>query len=75
MFSSVFMRFVHMFASVSSVYYIYLQWFFKCFSDVFTSVLDACFKCFVSFFYVATVVFGCFKNRLDVAHEMCVRSS
>jgi hypothetical protein len=49
---------------------------FKCFSDVFVSVLDVCFKCFIYFLlYVATVASGCFKSRLSVAHWMRVRSS
>jgi hypothetical protein len=29
---------------------------------------------YVSFFYVATVAYGCFKSRSRVAHEMYVRS-
>jgi hypothetical protein len=33
---------------------------FKCFSDVFASVLDACFKCFICFqTNVAIIVSGC----------------
>jgi hypothetical protein len=41
---------------------------FKCFSGVFASVSDACFKCFICFqTYVAIVVYGCFKIRSSVA--------
>jgi hypothetical protein len=41
---------------------------FKCVSEVFSSVSEACFKCFNYLqTYVATVVFGCFKSRLSVA--------
>jgi hypothetical protein len=48
---------------------------FKCFSGVFASVSDACFKCFIYLLlYVATVVSGCFKNRSRVAHGMRVGS-
>ena len=37
---------------------------FKCFSGVFASVLDACFKCFIChLLYVATVISRCFINR------------
>jgi hypothetical protein len=39
------------------------------FSGVFASVLDTCFKCFICLWiYVANVLSGYFKNRLDVAH-------
>jgi hypothetical protein len=49
---------------------------FKCFSGVFTGVLDICFKCFICLgLYVATIVSGCFKSRSSVAHGMRVRSS
>jgi hypothetical protein len=48
----------------------YLQWF----SIVFASVLDACFECFMSFWYVTTVASRCFKSRSSVAHGMHVRS-
>jgi hypothetical protein len=35
---------------------------FKCFFDVFASVSDAYFKCFIYLLlYVGTVAFGCFK--------------
>jgi hypothetical protein len=55
---------LHMFAVV-----------FKCFSGVFASVSDACFK-YLSIFllYVAIVASGCLKSGLGVAHGMCVRS-
>ena len=40
---------------------------FKCSLGVFVSVSDACFKCFICLHtYVASVVFGCLKSRLDV---------
>jgi hypothetical protein len=47
---------------------------FKYFSSIFASVLDVCFKCFICLFflYVATIVFGYFKSRSGVAHEMHV---
>jgi hypothetical protein len=49
---------------------------FKCFSGIFASVLDACFKCFISLLlYVAAVVFGCSKSRLGVTHGMHVGSN
>jgi hypothetical protein len=42
---------------------------FKCFSDVFASVSNACFKCFICLqMYVASVAFEYFKSRLSVAH-------
>jgi hypothetical protein len=48
---------------------------FKYFLDVFVSVSDACFKCFICLLlYVTTVVSGCFKSRSGVAHEMRVGS-
>jgi hypothetical protein len=48
---------------------------FKCFSGVFTSVSDDCFKCFICLLlYVATIVSGCFKSKSGVAHEMHVES-
>jgi hypothetical protein len=41
---------------------------FKWFSDVFASVSDACFKCFIYIqTYVAGVASGCFKSRSSVA--------
>jgi hypothetical protein len=41
---------------------------FKCFSDVFGSGSDPCFKCFICFqTYVAIVASSCFKTRLSVA--------
>jgi hypothetical protein len=41
---------------------------FKCILVCFSSVLEACFKCFnCPQMYVVTVVFGCFKNRSGVA--------
>jgi hypothetical protein len=41
---------------------------FKCFSYVFASVLDACFKCFICLqMYVASVTSRCFKSRSGVA--------
>jgi hypothetical protein len=44
---------------------------FNCFLDIFASVSDACFKCFIYLFYVATVA-GCFKNRSGFTHGMCI---
>jgi hypothetical protein len=42
---------------------------FKCFSDVFASVSNACFKCFICLqMYVASVASEYFKIRLGVAH-------
>jgi hypothetical protein len=42
--------------------------FFKCFSCVFASVSDVCFKCFIFLqMYVANVAYGCFKSRLGIA--------
>ena len=36
----------------------------KCFSGVFASISDACFKCFICLqTYVASVASGCFKSR------------
>jgi hypothetical protein len=41
---------------------------FKCFSGVFASVSDACFKCFICpWRYVASVASGYFKSRSGVA--------
>jgi hypothetical protein len=41
---------------------------FQVVSDVFSSVLEACFKCFNCLqTYVAIVVFGCLKSRSGVA--------
>jgi hypothetical protein len=43
-----------------------LQW-FQVFSDVFASVLNACFKCFICLqTYVTSVVSGCFKSKSGV---------
>ena len=48
---------------------------FKCFSDVFVSGLDVCFKCFIYLLlYVATVASGYFKSRSGVAQWMRVES-
>ena len=48
---------------------------FKCFSDVFASVSDACFKCFIYLLlYVVTVASGCLSSRSGVAHGMRVGS-
>jgi hypothetical protein len=45
-----------------------MQLFFKCVSCVFVSVSYACFNRFICLqMYVASVVSGCFKNRLSVA--------
>jgi hypothetical protein len=47
---------LHMFAMI-----------FKCFSDVFANVSEACFKCFICLLlYVTIVVSVCFKNKLGV---------
>jgi hypothetical protein len=55
---------LHMFALV-----------FKCFSGVFVSVSDACFKCLIYLLlYVATVASGCFKSRSGVTHGIRVES-
>jgi hypothetical protein len=41
---------------------------FKCFSCVFASVSDACFKCFICLqMYVSSVASGFFKSRSSVA--------
>jgi hypothetical protein len=41
---------------------------FKCFSGIFASVLDACFKCFIYFQMNVTIVASeCFKTRSSVA--------
>jgi hypothetical protein len=41
---------------------------FKCFSDVFANVSDACSKCFICLqTYVASVASECFKSRTSVA--------
>jgi hypothetical protein len=46
---------------------------FKCFSDVFASVSDTCFKYFICLLlYVVTIASRCFKSRPGVAHGMCV---
>ena len=46
---------------------------FQVFSDVFASVLDACFKCFICIkTYVANISFGCYKSRLGVVHVAMV---
>jgi hypothetical protein len=40
---------------------------FKCFSGIFASVLDACFKCFIYFQMNVTIVASeCFKTRSSV---------
>ena len=57
----VFQRFHTYVASVSSVY-------FKTRSGVASSVLDACFMCFICLqTYVVSIVSGCFKSRSNVA--------
>ena len=39
---------------------------FKCFSDVFVSVSDICFRCFICLqMYVSSVAFGYFKSRSE----------
>ena len=49
---------------------------FQMFLEVFASVLDACFKCFICLLlYVATVASESFKSRSGVAHRMRVGSS
>jgi hypothetical protein len=49
---------------------------FKMFSDVFASVSNACFKCFIGLLlhFFASVASGYFKSKPDVAHRICVRS-
>jgi hypothetical protein len=48
---------------------------FKCFSSVFTNILDTYLKCFICLLlYVAIVASWCFKSILGVAHGMRVRS-
>jgi hypothetical protein len=48
---------------------------FKCFSGVFASVSDACFKCLIYLLlYVVTVASGYFKSRSGVAHGIRVGS-
>jgi hypothetical protein len=72
--SSVFRCFIHMFTSVLSGCCIRLQWFSNIFRS-FRKCLRRLFKVFhLSLLYVATVTSGCFKNRLNVAHEMRVGS-
>jgi hypothetical protein len=47
----------------------------KCFSGVFATVLDVCFKCFICLLFVCcTVASRCFKNKSSVAHGMHVGS-
>jgi hypothetical protein len=42
---------------------------FNCFSNVFASVLDDCFKYFIRLLlYVANIAYRCFKSRSGVAH-------
>ena len=70
--ASVFIWMLHMFhtyvASVLSGCCVCLAIVSKCFSDVFASVSDACFKCFICLqTYVASVASGCFKSRSGVA--------
>jgi hypothetical protein len=70
--SNVFWCFIRIFASILYGRYIYLQWFFKCFSCIFASVSDACLKCFVCLLlYVAS---SYFKSTSCVVHEICVKS-
>jgi hypothetical protein len=48
---------------------------FICFSSVFASVSNVCFKYFICLLlYVAIVASICFKSRLDVARRMRVES-
>jgi hypothetical protein len=56
--------FTHMFANVFIwMWCMFLQC-FKCFSDVFASISDTCFKYFICLqTYVASVAFECFKSR------------
>jgi hypothetical protein len=67
--------------SVLDVSYVYCKCFiwilhrlamiFKCLSDIFGSVSDACSKCFIYLLlYVTTVASTCFKSRSGVAHGM-----
>jgi hypothetical protein len=75
----------YMFRVFSGVSYVCLQVFHldvayftmicNCFSSVFASVLNVCFKCFICLLlYVATVASRCFKGRLGVARRMRVGS-
>ena len=68
--ASVFIWMLHMFhtyvACVLLICCVCLQWF--------SSVSDACFKCFICLqTYVASIAPGCFKSRSDVAHEIRVK--
>jgi hypothetical protein len=57
-----FIKMLHMFAMI-----------FKCFSGVFGSVSNACFKYFICLFMLQ-LLHRCFKSRLGVAHGIRVRS-
>jgi hypothetical protein len=49
---------------------------FQVFSGVFTSVLDACFKCFIYLHIcVSNIASGCFKSISGVAHEFSMLSN
>jgi hypothetical protein len=49
---------------------------FQVFSGVFTSVSDACFKCFIYLHtYVSNVASECFKSISGVAHEFLMFSN
>jgi hypothetical protein len=56
---------------ISHIYCKYFIWMFAWYSIVFTSILDACFKCSNCFFYVASFASRCFKSRSGVTHGMC----
>ena len=71
--SKYFICFGHMFASIFNLDVAYvvlfgccicLQWFSSVFLMFFSSVSEACFKCFICLLlYVASIASGCFKSR------------
>jgi hypothetical protein len=67
---SVFIWMLHMFhtyiVNVLSGCFVCLQWF----SIVFVIVSDACFNCFICFFYVVSVASRCFKS-ISGLHMVC----
>jgi hypothetical protein len=58
-------RFIHML----QVFYRDVTYVLQCFFQVFASVWEACFKCFICLYtYVANVASLCFKSRSSVAY-------
>jgi hypothetical protein len=75
--ASVFIWMLHMFTHMLHVFYLDVVYGcngFQVFSGVFfSSVSEACFKCFICLqMYVTTIVYGCFKSRLGVASLLLV---